>query len=170
MRYAVLQEGEDLSALTRRVFRSRSRLAMDDAEQRILKANPRLAKAEGLKPGTLVVVPEVTGVTATEEAVGGAEVATQLLGALREMLGDLGQAITANLDQQEEEAKSTVSLLRSAKLTRLAEKHPALKERLPEAVKTAQGQLNQVKALRAQQKDALAEFEKDFEELRKRFG
>jgi hypothetical protein len=143
---------------------------MEEAEKRILKANPRLAKAEELKPGALVVVPEVSGVTTTEDAKGDTDVAAQLLGTLKGMLGDLGPVVTANLDQQEEEAKSTVALLRSAKLTRLAEKHPALKERLPEAAKAAQGRLEQVKALRAEQKDALAEFEKDFEELRKRFG
>jgi len=170
MRFAILQEGEDLSALTRRVFRSRSRTALEEAERVLLKANPRLGKTEEQKPGTLVVVPEVSGVTTTTEAVSEAQVASQLLDQLKGLMGDVGPLITAGLDQREEEAKSTVGLLRSAKITRLAEKVPELKERLPEALKTAQEQVNQVKALRAQQKEALAEFDKDFEDLRKRFG
>jgi hypothetical protein len=170
MRYAILQEGEDLSALTRRVFRSSSRAALEQAEKRVLKANPRLAKPEEQKPGTLVVVPEVEGATTTEEAVSEADLASRLLDQLKGMIGDLGPAITAGLDQQEEEAKSTVQLLGSAKVTRLAEKVPDLKERLPEAAKTAQEQITKIKVLRTQQKEALAEFEKDFEDLRKRFA
>ena len=168
MKFVVLQEDETPATLAKRVYGAKTKAARAAAEAAILRANPLLRDAANLKAGVLVAVPDTSAAAAT----GGSDVgsvAAQLIQAAREIVGDLNVVISPGLDAQEKEVAATLEVLKSPELTKVAERIPELKQRLPEASKRAEEQLAQVASIRAHQKDAVAEFDRDIAELRKSF-
>ena len=168
MKFVVLQEGETAAALAARVFGAKTKAAKAAAEAAILHANPMLRDPANLKAGVLVGVPD----TAAAAAAGGgdvASVASQLIQAAHDIVGDLNAVISPGLDDQEKEVRVTLEALKAPELAKVAERIPELKQLLPAAAKRAEQQLAQVGSIRAHQKDALAEFDRDIAELRKSF-
>jgi phage tail protein X len=165
MRLATLQADEDLAQLTRRVYRSRAKGGLADAEKAILKANPQLRDRDRLTPGTIVVIPDVPGATPTTEATSIGGIAANLLSGAQQQIKDLRESVQPGLNRQEQAAKNTLEQLRLRELQELAKGNPELAKRLPEITKTAEENLKRLAVLTKTQQAAFDELAKDLQRL-----
>jgi hypothetical protein len=163
MRFTTLKKGEDLRQLVRRLYPSRSRNMLREAEQALLRANPHLADLKDAPQGVPIIVPDVAGTEPVGTGLDERNLVVLLLQQAREQLGDLRPALAGRLQRQEEEAKATLTRARTPQLRRLAEREPELKKRLLAIASNAQAELQRVEALRALQEEATAELERDLD-------
>jgi hypothetical protein len=165
MRIATLQADEDLAQLTRRVFRSRTKGGLADAEKAILKANPQLKDSDRLTPGTIVVIPDVPGAAPTAEATSIGGIAANLLSGAQQQIKDLRESVLPGLNRQEQAAKNTLEQLRLRELQELAKGNPELAKRLPEITRNAEENLKRLAVLTKTQQTAFDELDKDLQGL-----
>jgi hypothetical protein len=163
MRFTTLKKGEDLHQLVRRLYRSRSRDTLREAEQALLRANPHLMDLKTTPQGTPIIVPDVAGAEPVGSGLNETDLVASLLQQAREQLGDLRPALTGRIQRQEEEAKATLTRVDTPELRKLAEREPELKERLLAIASNAQTQLRRAEVLRALHEEATAELERDFD-------
>jgi len=123
----VVTDQKNVSALARSVLTSRASAATRSAAvEAIRRANPHL-DLESLQPGTVVIVPRVTGLKArAEDPVG--DVTGDLAGRVREGLEALVSAAQAGEEQRVAEKKEAQEVLGSAAVKRLSASSPELEE------------------------------------------
>lgn len=123
----VVTDQKDVSAVARSVLTSRASAATRSAAvEAIRRANPQL-DLESLQPGTVVIVPRVTGLKArAEDPVG--DVTGDLAERVREGLEALVSAAQAGEEQRVTEKKEAQEVLGSASVKRLAASSPELEE------------------------------------------
>ena len=66
MPFTITRNETSLAEFADRVFRDLSPASLKDAIEAIIKANPRLRDTPRLEPGTVIVVPDVTGLDTSE--------------------------------------------------------------------------------------------------------
>lgn len=169
MRVATVKGERNLSELAGRLFQfkgPRAKALAKEAEAALLRANPHLRDLDKVAKGTIIVVPEVADVKPAEEAqpVGGGE----MVGEVRRALGDIRSTLGTAAARHAEEANAGLKLLQSRELKALAEKVPALKERLEKMAEAAKLRLAEVKALETFREQALGQLDKDLSDLFKR--
>lgn len=165
MRFTRLREGEDLSKVVRRVYRSEVRGGLAEAERLVLAANPHLADPGKVRPGAVVILPDVEGTRALGETESGTQALAAALESALEALGDLGSVTETGIARQETEIAGTLELLKSRELQALANREPEAKKRFAAIQQQSAGRQKDLSALRAVQKDALAEFQADAQSL-----
>jgi len=173
MRVATLRGEESVADLARRLFRisgpgaeARAR----EAEAALLRANPHLRELARAPEGTVIVVPEVPGTNPTEESQPVGLAGTEMMAEVRRAIGDMRRALQTSATRQADEARGTLELLESHELRTAAERDPALTERLPAIAESARARLEEARALQALQEQALAQLDRDLEDLRTRLA
>jgi hypothetical protein len=165
MRYTRLKKGEDISKLARRLFGTRSKAALRDAEEMLLKANPALRDPGAAVEGTPVLVPEAAGREVGTRAEGDLDIIGGLLTQARAELGDLNQIVSNRFDRQEEEAKAAQASLALPEVRKLAERSPEAKRLVGSIGERLKADLKEVEGLRKVQKEAFALLTKDLDEF-----
>jgi ElaB/YqjD/DUF883 family membrane-anchored ribosome-binding protein len=170
MRFATLQENEDVSKLARRLFRPKTKEAQQEAEKLLLKVNPFLADPKQGKAGAILVLPDIPGVEPTGEARSGPEFAAALLRQARDRVGDLGEALASGLQHREDQAKTTLEQVKSPAVRKLAKNNVEIEKRLDAIADDAKARIDRSKEIRKLQKIGLQELEKDLDEMIQRIG
>ena len=171
MRFAMLKGERNLSDLVGRLFQikgPRAKALAREAEAALLRDNPHLRHLRTVPEGTVIVVPDVADVNPAEEARPVGDVAGEMIGKVRRALDAFRPALEASITRQTEEATKTLELLKSEELVALARKEPALKERLPKIAEEATARLKEAKALKTVHEQALAQIQRDLDDLIKR--
>lgn len=170
MRFAIVSEHEDVPALARRLYRPGSAEALRDAERALLEANPHLADAESRVAGAVVVVPEVAGATATEDAQREGQLLAPLLQAARDRLPEVGEALRATLESRRATVKATVDQIGSAEVRQLLREEPTLKEVVADVSRDAKAETTEIDEIDAVQRQAIVELGGDLDELLRAVG
>lgn len=171
MRFATLKGERSVSELAGRLFRLRGPgmgARAREVETALVRANPQLRDLERLPEGVMIVVPEIADVEPAEEARPVDVGASAVVGEVRRVLGDVRTALGAAAANHAAEATETLNLLKSRELKALAGTTPGLSERLPRIADAAHERLKEAKATQAFQEQALAQLERDLDDLMKR--
>ena len=165
MRFTRIREGEDLAKVVRRMYRSEVKGGLAEAEKLVISANPQLSDPATIRPGALVLIPDVEGTKAIDEGDNEAQVVTSFVANALRGLTDPGSFLDSQLADQEKEIKQDVAALRSREVQALATKIPDVQRRIGDIQKQADSQLQSIDALRKSQKIATSEFQSDREAL-----
>lgn len=103
-----LKSETNVSTLASRLYGDLSPEARKKAEAALIKANPHLASGKALRPGLVVNMPDVPGLTVRPAAAIGKDPVADLIGNLQEAIGSYRDQLAKNsdllqvdLDQQE---------------------------------------------------------------------
>lgn len=103
-----LKSDTDVGALATRLYADLTPESRKVAEAALIKANPQLAGGRALRPGLMVNMPDVPGLTIRPAATIGKDPVADLIGNLQEAAGNYrdqlaksSDAVQADLDQQE---------------------------------------------------------------------
>lgn len=170
MRFATLAENEDVGALARRLYRPTTAEGLREAERVLLRANPQLADPARRAPGVVVMVPDVTGASATNEAQSERQLLASVLEAARAQLGEVGKALGAGLASRRADVKATLDQLGSAEIQRLLREEPQLKDVLAGVSREARAETAELDGLDTLHQKALGELGQDLDELIRSVG
>jgi hypothetical protein len=170
VRFATLAADEDVAALARRLYRPTTPEAQREAERALLEANPQLAESAARTPGTIVVVPDLPGLSPTAEVRGEGELVAPILQAARDRLGEVTETLRATLDSRRASVKATVDQIGSADFKRLLREEPALKDVFADVAAQAKAETAEVEALDKLAQQAVGELGQDLDALIKAFG
>ncbi len=135
MAIILVDNEKDLAAVAARVLTARaSKTAHADAVAALRRANPGV-DVEKLRPGTVLVVPELTG---GRVAVDGAHEGTlaDITARVRDALGELAAAFEEHAAADAADREHTARTLAATELKRAASRDPDLRARLSELNKT----------------------------------
>lgn len=163
MRFTRIREDEDLAKVVRRMYRSEAKGALAEAEKLVIGANPQLRDPSAVRPGAIVIVPDVPGTRAIDEGEGEGEVPmlTSLVANALRGLDDLGSFLDPVLAAEEEELSRSLAVLKSREVQALASKEPDAKKRVGDIQKQSEERLQSFRILRGTQKTALGELQID---------
>ena len=167
MKFITTKTETSLSDLTRQVFDlqgAKTDAATKQAQAALRKANPHLGDRASLPAGTLVLVPDVPGVSAAplQSLTGvGPEVAAQL----KQALAGAKAVLTRSVASETQDAEASVSLVKSRELIKFVKQAPELQQRLPRIADQAKLQVKQIEAAKAAQLEGLAQLAKDLGSL-----
>lgn len=174
MRFAVTRGERGLSALSRRLFKgpgaTLSRNLAREASQALVRANPILADLRKVPAGTVIVVPDVPGVTHTDETSTVLSTATSLLSQGLERLAEFREVLDARQDSVLKEAQATLTLLRSSKFRAIARKNRVVKERVPTIKAAAAARLKRAESFKRVGQEGLTQLETDLADFLKGLG
>lgn len=171
MRLATTLANETLDRLASRVYElpaGKQQAALRAARKALTDANPYLTAIGTVPPGTVILVPEVSGApasNATEQSgpmIGQVAVA-QLRGAIALAAQQLGDDLATELA----DARATAKLAQSGELRRQARAQAA---ELKAVAQAAQRRAEHAQELQRQHKQVFAQIEKDLAELVSVFG
>lgn len=174
MRTIKFNNEANLGAIARRAYRLGGRGGEDKArraERALLEANPHLERAEGLKRGAIILVPEVPGVRTSQQtrplAAPEASVLKEVTAAVEELKGTVAEA----LRRESEDAKTAAKLAGSGKLrNRVKKEAPQLVGRLDDVVENAKATAKEVEERRKRFGQVFEAAQQDLSELKKRFS
>lgn len=163
MRFIVTAEGENLTALANRLFRTEGREALAAARRRLLELNPGLPERKNVPAGTIVVVPADADGKAASQGQSFGDVTKGVLTQLREVVGRLDETLAREVEeeygrQSQEEAYLADPQLRAPARSELAEHL----NRIAKAFELRRRQTKQVQELA---KTATREMEEDLADL-----
>ena len=172
LKLATIGRQRTLSGLAKSLFPSAS--SAEDhqrAEAALLKANPQLADRGGIAAGVTVVVPDVPGLRASEDAREARPGSAQLPDRGAERLKAMGAASEELAKLVQEMAKAELALLKGDDFAALLlREHPELKEELPNIVKATSAEAERSMAQGKELVEALKSARADQERLQKRRG
>ena len=173
MRVTTYQGERQLSDLARRLFEikgSKAKELTKEAEAALLRANPFLKDLKHVPEGTLLVVPDVPGMSRSEEAPGLDLGIAQVAGELRRVREAAQQAMEGGMADLMQQAKTTLDLQKSPELKKLVERDRTIPEQLTKIGAEAKRELEELKTLSASQTKSLAQLDKDLNEFLKQVG
>lgn len=166
MKFAVSKGETEISELAGRLFEVKGRGAAASSQQveaALLKANPHLSDLTKVKPGTLIVIPDLADIPKTrgpQTSDGGNDAMDQLKFAMEDLLG----AMERSAKSEEAALAAQTEALKDRELRDLAAQSPEAKEqfsKLTEALKNRAKELKtEAGALRDGVKPLLAALEK----------
>ncbi|HEY5958687.1 MAG TPA: hypothetical protein VIV60_19135 [Polyangiaceae bacterium] len=165
MQFAIVEEGETLPKLARRIYGACSEPEVARAVKELRAANHGLEINERLAAGSAVFVPAVQGLKTGDSVQSGKSTAVALVQSLRKQLGEVGAALEPALRQAEAQAEDTAKLVQSDELRDWQRKEPAIRERLGIVAESAKLQLERAKKLRELSREASVELDADLDSL-----
>ena len=166
MRFITAKSATNVADLTRRAFEIKGRKVTErtkQAQAALLQANPHLRDMKKVPAGTLVMVPDLPGVSpvAPPAAPIGPDVVAHLKQAVAGARAVLARAAAA----EEQETVTTLDLAKSLAQMSLAKQAPDLQSRLPEIARLTKTRATEAAALNAAQSQALAALDAELDQL-----
>lgn len=173
MRVTIYQGERQLSDLARRLFEIKGAKAKEltkEAEAALLRANPHLKDLKHVPEGTVLVVPDVPGVSPSREAAG-LDIGTgQLADELRRVREAAQKAMESGIADLAQQGKTSLELQKSPELKKLGERDRTIPEQLTKIGVEAKRGLEEAKALAAVQEQTFIQLDKDLKEFLKQLG
>jgi len=144
--------------------------AIKEAQAALLRANPHLDFKNGVPEGALIIVPEIVGITPTEEAKPVGSDTGEMVTEVRLALGGLGTKLHASAVRHEQEANATLQLLKSSEVKTAIERSPESKARGSAIADQAKAKREEAKNLQMFKDQVLTQLENDLKDLAKRFS
>ena len=130
MRISFYRGERDLTELAQRLFGG-GKAEAARAEEALLEHNPHLAELDKVDEGTPVVVPDVEGLTPTDEAVPVAAAAVDALAAsVRDALDEVGARLEASAAAERARADESRNVAAAREVKKAAKESPGLASRL----------------------------------------
>lgn len=167
MRYVIAKSETSLSDLTRRLFDVQGPKVAERAKQAeaaLRQANPHLRDLTRVLAGTLILVPDVPGVSLTAPQPAplvSPELATQLNEALAQAKAVLEQSVAS----QTQKAENTATLVKKRELKEAAKQAAGLGERLAQIADRAKARIKEIQTIKTAQTKGLAQLQQDLDEL-----
>jgi hypothetical protein len=170
VKFTTLGANEDVPALARRLYRPTTPEAQREAEQALLRANPRLADASARVAGAVLLVPDVAGAAPTSEARSEGELVVPILQAARDQLSAVAAALRGTVDERRGTVRATIDQINSAPLRRLVSEEPTFQATLDEVADQANAESAEIDELDALQQQAIDELGQDLDDLIRSVG
>jgi len=170
VKFTTLAANEDVPALARRLYRPTTPEAQREAEQALLRANPRLADASARVAGAVLIVPDVAGAAPTSEARSEGELVVPILQAARDQLSAVAAAMRGTVDERRVTVRATIDQINSAPLRRLVSEEPTFQATLDEVADQANAESAEIDELDALQQQAIDELGQDLDDLIRSVG
>jgi len=170
MRFATLQEKEDVSTLAKRLFRPKTKEAQQEVEKLLLQANPHLVDRKKDTTDVVVIVPDIPGVEATGEARSGLEFAATLLRQARDRVGEMGETLASGLQRREDQARATLEQMKVPAVRKLAKSNAEVEKQLDTISIEARARIDRARKIRKMQEAGLRELEKDLDRMIAKLG
>lgn len=157
MKIVTVATETNLADLTRRVFAitgAKNAAAAKEAEAALLEANPLLRGMTRVPAGTLLVVPDVPGVSTAAPPT--ALVNPAVLAQLKQALAAATTMLEQTAASETQAAQATLALTKSREVKSLAKEVPDLQTRLVHLADQTKTQLTQLEAAQATQRQGLA--------------
>lgn len=157
MKYAVSKGETEISELTGRLFEIKGRGAAATSQQveaALIKANPHLSDLTKVKPGTLIVIPELADLPIAhgpQTTGAGNDAIDQLKFAMEDLQG----AIERSAKSEEEALAAQTEALKDRELRDLAAQSPEAKEQLGKLTEALKNRAKDIKTEAAAQKDGV---------------
>ena len=167
MHFITTKTQTTLTALTHQVFDlhgAKSAAAAKQAQAALRAANPHWGEVPKLPAGTLVVVPDVPGLSLSVSPL--AAVVSPAVGAqLQQALADAQAVLERSVAATARELETSVSLAKSRDLSAVAKQTPELPPLLAQIAEQSKLQLKQIEAARTAQLQGLTQLEKELGSL-----
>jgi hypothetical protein len=169
MQFVTVRKGGSLNDLVGQIFQVKEAggEARKQAEAALLQANPNLKDVQQIPEGTLILVPELSGIDTAATAAPSQALHTDAFATLSSIIAKLRQSLTAATEADIARAEATQALIKSKQFTRVVESTEA-KSALAEVGKNSQARIKASKALVQTIADALTQAGKDLGDLHKR--
>jgi hypothetical protein len=169
MQFVTVRKGGSLNDLVGQIFQVNEAggEARKQAEAALLQANPNLKDVQQIPEGTLILVPELSGIDTAATAAPSQALHTDAFATLSSIIAKLRQSLTAATEADIARAEATQALIKSKQFTRVVESTEA-KSALAEVGKNSQARIKASKALVQTIADALTQAGKDLGDLHKR--
>lgn len=157
MKYAVAKGETEISELTARIFEIKGKGAAAvsrQAEEALLKANPHLTDLAKVKPGTLIVIPELVDspkLRGPQVADPGSDAIGQAKVALEEFAG----AIDKLVKSEEEDVVGQMEALKDPELRKFSAEVPEAKELLAKLSESLKSRSKEIRTDAAAAKDGV---------------
>lgn len=168
MRIATVEDETTLSELAARIFKvegAEGKTKLGRAAAAIRRQNPHLKKT--LRPGDVVIIPEVEGMKASRGEHPVELAAGELLTAIAEAVGSIGQVLDAAVREETAAIRKGLEELNSAEFRRLQRATPELKAEAKKATAAHKARLEGMDKMKAAQRQTAAKIEADFRDLLK---
>lgn len=169
MQFVTVRKGGSLNDLVGQIFHVKEAggEARKQAEAALLQANPNLKDVQQIPEGTLILVPELSGMETAATAAPSQALHTDAFATLSSIIATLRQSLTAATEADIARAEATQALIKSKQFTRVVESTEA-KSALAEVDKNSQSRIKASKALVQTIADTLTQAGKDLGDLHKR--
>ncbi len=167
MRYVTAQSKTTLSDLTRRLFEIQGPQAAERAKQAeaaLEQANPHLRDLTQVPAGTLILVPDVPGVSSTAPQAAPL-ISPQLATLLTQALAEAKAVLEQSLASQTQEVENTVALTKKRELKEAVKQAVDLNKRLAQITNQAKARIKEVQTIKKAQIQGLAQLRQDLDEL-----
>lgn len=157
MKFAVSKGETEISELTTRIFEIKGRGAAATSQQveaALLKANPHLSDLTKVKPGTLIVIPDLADIPSPRgpQTTGASNDAMdQLKFTMENLLG----AIERSAKSEEAALAEQNAALKDSELKRLVEQSPEAKEQLSKLTEALKNRAKELKAESSARKEGV---------------
>ena len=164
MKFAVVNKGETLVQLVRRLYECAPQSDLKRVLDRFVDANPTLRDLVTMPENTIVAVPDVEGFErAAAATVAPADIVLSVVGIMQKQLGDLDEVLAAPAERQEAREKAVLEVANSPEVRKLVGQEPKLEQRVANIAQQARERANRVKKLRGLQKQVAVEFRSDLD-------
>lgn len=167
MKFAVSKGETEISELAGRIFEIKGRGAAATSKQveaALLKANPHLGDLTKVKPGTLIVIPELSDVPnprGPQTSGAGSDAVGQLKFALEDLMGAIDRAAKS----EDADLAAQTEALKDRELRDLAAQSPEAKEQLGKLTETLKNRAKELKTEAGAQKEGMKQLLDAFEKL-----
>lgn len=157
MKFAVSKGETEISEIAGRLFEIKGRGAAATSQQveaALIKANPHLRELTKVKPGTLIVIPELVDTPNLRgpQTTGAANDATEQL---KFAMEDLSGAIERSAKSEEAALAEQTEALKDRELRDLAAQSPEAKEQLGKLTEALKNRAKDIKTEAAAQRDGV---------------
>jgi hypothetical protein len=171
MKFTTFRGEQDISVLVNRLFSisgPRAGELAEKARNALLEANPQLGRIASLRRGSVLVVPEVPGISLAAEASTDAVIGAEILDELRRALSETKKRLEDSIDREAQDLQNTLVDMEDPEVRRSANQFPEVSPQLERISEQTKKDLDGIDDAKRSLKDAFDVFERELEDLRKR--
>ncbi len=167
MRYITAKSETSLSDLTRRLFDVQGPQAAErtkQAESALRQANPHLGDLARVPAGTMILVPDVPGVSSTAPQAAPL-ISPQLATQLNEALAQAKAVLEQSAASETQEVENTVALTKKREFKEVVKQAVDLNKRLTQIADQAKVRHTQIPTIKKAQTEGLAQLQQELDKL-----
>jgi hypothetical protein len=161
----------DISGLVYRLYNisgpSAAELA-EKARKALLEANPQLGRISSLRRGSVLVVPEIPGISLAAEASADAVIGAEVLDELRRVLSETKKHLEDSIDREAQDLQNTLAAMEDPELRRSADQFPEVSPQLERISEQTKKDLDGIGDAKLSLNYRFDVFEREFKNLLKR--